>query len=63
MTIKEKKIWQCINFDATPPDLIALRSGLTIDEVSSILLSFEINGLIVSTPVGYLRSREFLSTQ
>ncbi len=63
MTIKEKKIWQCINFDPTPPDLIALRSGLTIDEVSSILLSFEINGLIVSTPVGYLRSRKFLSTQ
>lgn len=50
------KVWNCIEFDPASIDLITLRSGLTIDEVSSILLFFEIQGLIVSTPTGYSRT-------
>lgn len=53
---KEKKIWDCIDFEPASMDIIALRSGLTIGEVSSILLSFEINDLIRSTSAGYIKN-------
>lgn len=53
---KEKKIWNCIDFEPASMDIIALRSGLTIGEVSSILLSFELNNLVVSTPMGYIKN-------
>lgn len=58
MTAEEKRIWGCIDFEPASTDLITLRSGLTIGEVSSILLSFEINDLIVSTHGGYLRKQD-----
>lgn len=54
-TENERKIWNSIDSEPTFMDIIALRSGLTIGEVSSILLSFEINDLIKSTPTGYIK--------
>lgn len=51
----EKKVWEALDFEETPIDIIILRSGLTIRTVSSILLSFERKGLVLSAPMGYLR--------
>jgi DNA processing protein len=53
---KERKIWNSLGFEPTSTETIVVRNGLTIGEVSSILLHFEMNGLIVSTPMGYLRA-------
>jgi DNA processing protein len=44
-----------IEYETTPTDVIVLRSGLTVGEVSSILLILELNGYIQSVPGGYLR--------
>lgn len=44
-----------IGCDITPNDVILLRSGLTTGEVSSILLTLELNGYILSVPGGYVR--------
>jgi len=55
-TENERKIWDSIDPEPTSMNAIALRSRLTIGEVSSILLSFEINNLIKSTSTGYIKN-------
>ena len=42
-------------FDLTPVDLLIQRSGLTAEEVSSILLVLELDGQVKSVPGGYVR--------
>lgn len=49
------KLLEQIGCDITPNDVILLRSGLTTGEVSSILLTLELNGYILSVPGGYVR--------
>lgn len=44
-----------IDYFVTPIDVITLRAQLTTGEVSSILLSLELNGYIQSIPGGYTR--------
>lgn len=44
-----------VGFDATPTDLLIQRSGLTAEEVSSILLVLELDGRVKSVPGGYVR--------
>ncbi|MBN9289270.1 MAG: DNA protecting protein DprA [Gammaproteobacteria bacterium 39-13] len=39
----------------TPIDLIVDRSGLTVEEVSSILLELELQGVVACVPGGYIR--------
>lgn len=55
-TIKEQKIWDALEAEPTAVDIIITRSGLTVSEVSSILLHFETNGFIAYTQTGYVRS-------
>jgi DNA processing protein len=52
---RERKIWNCLDYEPLSMDSIVLDSGLTISDVSSILLSFEANGLIRATQAGYLK--------
>lgn len=52
----ERKIWNCLDHEPVSLNSIVLDSGLTIRDVSSILLSFETDGLIRVTPAGYLRA-------
>lgn len=42
-----------IGYEITAVDTIVVRSGLTASEVSSMLLSLELHGLIKTTPGGY----------
>lgn len=43
----------CIDFDPTPIDLIIHRSGLTAEEVSSMLLIMELENKVAAEPGGY----------
>ena len=43
---------ECIGYDPVHCDQIAERSGLTIDKVSSMLVTLELNDLIQSAPGG-----------
>ncbi len=45
-----------IGYEPTPLDVIILRSGLTMKEVSSILLTLELDGYIESVAGGYIRT-------
>lgn len=49
------QILSYINHEITPLDVIILRSGLTTSEVSSILLTLELDGYIQSVSGGYNR--------
>ncbi|HEV2614220.1 MAG TPA: DNA-processing protein DprA [Gammaproteobacteria bacterium] len=44
-----------MGFDTTSVDLLINRSGLTAEEVSSILLDLELDGQVKSVPGGYVR--------
>jgi DNA processing protein len=44
---------EAIGYDPVSPDALVERSGLTIDKLSSMLLSLELNNLIQSAPGGY----------
>jgi len=50
-----QKILTQIGYENTPFDVILLRTGLTASEVSSMLLTLELEGYIQSVPGGYLR--------
>jgi DNA processing protein len=45
-----------VGFECTPLDLVVLRSGLTAQKVSSMLLELELQGQVVSVPGGYARA-------
>lgn len=55
LDVKSKDLLQKIGYDATPMDVIILRSGLTASEVSSMLLSLEMLGYVRTVPGGYTR--------
>jgi DNA processing protein len=46
-----------IGYEATPLDVIIMRSGLTTHEVSSMLLSLEMQGMVQITHGGYQRMK------
>ena len=46
LTVKQKDLLEMMGFEACHPDELIERSQLTADEVSSILLDLELNGLV-----------------
>lgn len=56
LSAPEKALLSIVGYEMTPLDMIVLRSGLTLTEVSSILLTLELQGYIQSIPGGYIRS-------
>ena len=48
-------IWEQIGYELTATDVIIMRSGLTAGEVSSILLSLELEGYVRAVSGGYVR--------
>ncbi|MDX2163960.1 MAG: DNA-processing protein DprA [Gammaproteobacteria bacterium] len=54
-TLSNNKFMKFVGFDTTPVDLLIQRSGLTAEEVSSILLVLELDGQVKSVPGGYVR--------
>lgn len=55
MDSKQAKLLAKIDYATTPLDVIVLRSGLTVSEVSSILLSLVLAGCVESVTGGYVR--------
>lgn len=55
LSFRERHILEQIEYEITSMDAILLRSGLTAGEVSSMLLTLELNGYIQSIPGGYIR--------
>lgn len=64
LTIAQKNSQQCLAFDplldnvdynATPIDVIAKRTGMSLSEVLSKLLEYELRGLVASTAEGYIK--------
>jgi len=49
-------VLQQTGYEMTPLDMIIARSGLTAAQVSSILLSLELQGYVAAIPGGYLRA-------
>lgn len=52
---KFKQLLAQIEYEITSLDVILLRSGLTVAELSSMLLTLELNGYVQSVPGGYVR--------
>ncbi len=50
------KLLEYIDYEATPVDVLVERSGLKINNVSSMLLILELEGHIKSTPGGYIKT-------
>lgn len=55
LSASAKRVLAEIGYDITPTDVVISRSGLTAGEVSSILLSLELHGLIETVAGGYSR--------
>lgn len=53
---KSKKVWDLVQYEVTSLDAIILQSGLTAGEVSSMLLSLELEGYVLVAPGGYVRN-------
>jgi DNA processing protein len=53
---QEKQVLAQIGFECTSVDTIIERSGLTAEEVSSMLLALELTDKILSVPGGYVRN-------
>jgi DNA processing protein len=63
----EKKMPQClasdklldnVDFEITPLDIVAQRSGIEVADVMSQLLEYELCGLVTAVPGGYIKLGE-----
>lgn len=50
---KEKLVLRALGHDPATPDMLVERTGLTPEEVSSILLALEMDGYVLSVPGGF----------
>lgn len=56
LSLTEQNVFDCIGYEITPVDMIILQSRLTTSEVSSILLTLELQGRIQIVSGGYVRA-------
>jgi DNA processing protein len=52
------RLLDSVDFEATPLDIVAERSGITVSEVMSQLLEYELRGLVTAVPGGYIKLGE-----
>ena len=52
------RLLDSVDFEATPLDIVAERSGITMSEVMSQLLEYELRGLVTAVPGGYIKLGE-----
>ena len=52
---KHQELLNHVGYEATSLDRVVLQSGLTVSEVSSMLVSLELSGYVDFTPSGYVR--------
>lgn len=52
------RLLDSVDFEATPVDMVVERSGMPASEVMSQLLEYELRGLVVAVPGGYIKLGE-----
>lgn len=57
-SLASDKLLDSVDFEVTPLDIVAQRSGIEVTEVMSKLLEFELRGLVTSVPGGYIKLGE-----
>ena len=57
-SLASDKLLDSVDFEATPLDIVAQRSGIEVTEVMSQLLEYELRGLVTAVPGGYIKLGE-----
>lgn len=55
LDVDYEKLLSCIGFEATSIDILIERTGFKVDEIASMLLILELDGLVQSVPGGYCK--------
>ena len=61
LTEPEKTLLGFLGFDVVPVDLAVERSGLSVEDVSILLMSLELKGVVQSVPGGFQKVRESIT--
>ena len=57
-SLASDKLLDSVEFETTPLDLVVERCGMPVAEVMSQLLEYELRGLVIAVPGGYLKLGE-----
>jgi len=57
-SLASDKLLDSVDFEVTPLDIVAQRSGIEVAEVMSQLLEYELRGLVTAVPGGYVKLGE-----
>jgi DNA processing protein len=57
-SLASDKLLDSVDFEVTPLDIVAQRSGKKVADVMSQLLEYELRGLVIAVPGGYLKLGE-----
>jgi DNA processing protein len=57
-SLATERLLDSVDFEATPLDIVAERSGMTLSDVMSQLLEYELRGLVTAVPGGYVKLGE-----
>ncbi|MGJ8679885.1 DNA-processing protein DprA [Paraglaciecola sp.] len=57
-SLASDKLLDSVDFEVTPIDIVAQRSGISIENVMSKLLEYELCGLVSAVPGGYIKLGE-----
>lgn len=53
---EHRKLLDCIGFEITTVDILVMRTGLAVQQISAMLLELELQGLVKSMAGGYIRN-------
>jgi DNA processing protein len=54
-SLASDKLLDSVDFEVTPLDIVAQRSGIEVADVMSQLLEYELRGIVVAVPGGYFK--------
>ena len=54
-SLASDKLLASVDFEITPLDIVAQRSGIKVADVMSQLLEYELRGLVIGVPGGYIK--------
>lgn len=57
-SLASDKLLDSVDFEVTPLDIVAQRSGIEVEDVMSQLLEYELRGLVAAVPGGYIKLGE-----
>jgi DNA processing protein len=57
-SLASDKLLDSVDFEVTPLDIVAQRSGIEVADVMSQLLEYELSGLVTAVPGGYIKLGE-----